>query len=195
MRARSKILLGFTALLAGTILVAESREQGLREELATSKKKNYILGTWRASLTFQTIQDNGGSKGPHPARTVGGLPPMDVLFSFAPGHTKNDGTVVDSNSFQLTPNPVCTQDQGVWQKVGDHSYIATHYAFCFDAVNDPGAPDGYVKVRDAILLSADGESISINQYVEGFDTQGTPNFTASGSGLGIRLAAEAPPAP
>lgn len=196
MPARKMILLGLAAVFLGTILVADVREQNVRDDRANNRRKNWIEGTWRGALTFVSLQESRTSRGPHAALTGGAPPPIEVLFTFTPGHNKTEGAVFDSNSFQLTPNPVCTQDQGVWEKVGERSYIATHYAYCFDETSVPaGDPDGYVKVRDAITLSQDGNSFTINQYVEGFDTEGTQNFSASGSGEATRVVAEAPPAP
>ena len=59
---------------------------------------------------------------------------------------------------------MCSQDQGIWEKTGNRTYIATHYAYCFDETTDPpGDPDGYVKVRDAITLSEDGDAFTIVQ--------------------------------
>src|ERR1041384_6396470 len=53
-----------------------------------------------------------------------GIPPFKVLLTFASGKTENEGTLMDTNEFQLTPNPVCSPDQGVWARTGNGEYVA-----------------------------------------------------------------------
>jgi hypothetical protein len=123
-----------------------------------------------------------------------GIPPFKVLFSFAPGKNDNEGTLIDTNEFQLTPNPVCSPDQGVWERTGSRSFIATHFNFCFDAFN-MYVPAGPTKIRDTIRVSHNGESFQMRQYIEGFDTDGNLVFVGTVEGTGVRIHAEAPPAP
>ena len=125
-----------------------------------------------------------------------GFPSVDVLFTFIRGEGRNGGTVTDTNSLQLTPNRVCTPDQGVWERQGEGPYIATFYDFCFDQTsNSPGTFSGTSKIRDRITLGRDGEAIDVHQYIEGFDATGAPVFVSVGDGHGVRIKAEAPPAP
>ncbi len=121
-----------------------------------------------------------------------GIPPFKVLFNFAPGKNDNEGTLIDTNEFQLTPNPVCSPDQGVWERVGNREFIATHYNFCFDALN-MYTPAGPTKIRDSIKISKDGESFTMKQYIEGFDTDNNLVFVGKVNATGVRLHAEAPP--
>jgi hypothetical protein len=104
-----------------------------------------------------------------------------VLITFSPGATKNEGTLIDTNEFQLTPNPVCTPDQGVWQRVG----------FCFDARAEY-APAGPTKILATISVSAD-DALAGTQFIEGFDPENNLVFRGrvALSGEGVR--AEAPP--
>src|SRR5205085_12105337 len=114
--------------------------------------------------------------------------------TFMPGRNDDEGTLVDTNEFQNTPNPICSPDQGVWERQNNREFIATHYNFCFDAFSTPpGAPDGTSKVRDTIKLSKNGETFEMLQYIEGFDTEGDLVFTGTVTGHGVRLHAEAPP--
>jgi hypothetical protein len=138
-----------------------------------------LTGTWLVTATFTDPE---------------GIPPFKVLFSFMPGRTDDEGTLIDTNEFELTPNPICTPDQGVWKKVGDRDYIATHLTFCFDATMGYN-PAGPAKVRDAITLSKTGDEFDGRQFVEGFDTSGNVVFTGKVMLHGVRVQAEAPPQP
>jgi hypothetical protein len=150
--------------------------------------KRRIEGTWRVTATFVSAE----------ACDASGCAPIDlsgelkVLITFAPGATKNEGTLVDTNEFQLTPNPVCTPDQGTWQRVGNGQYIATHYNFCFDATADY-APAGPTKIRASLNVSAD-DKLTGSQFIEGFDAENNLVFRARVSLEGERVHAEAPPA-
>ncbi len=136
-----------------------------------------LEGTWKIVATFVEPPDT---------------PATEVLMTFMPGRTVDEGTLVDTNSAQLVPNPVCTPDQGVWQRTKRRQFIATHYNFCFDATAQY-APAGPTKIRDLIVLSADGNSLTGKQYIEGFDTTGNLVFVGRANLAGTRVVAEAPP--
>jgi hypothetical protein len=138
-----------------------------------------LEGTWRVVATFVDPAD---------------LPPVELLLSFAAGRSADEGVLMDTNAAQLVPNPVCTPDQGVWRRTRRREFVATHYNYCFDAAAEY-APAGPTKIRDRILLSADGTRLAGEQYIEGFDTSGTLVFVARARLAGTRLEAEAPPAP
>jgi hypothetical protein len=140
-----------------------------------------LEGTWLVTATFTD-----------PA----GIPPFKVLFTFMPGRSDGEGTLLDTNENELTPNPVCTPDQGVWERRSAREFIATHLAFCFDETSvPPGNPAGHAKVRDLIRLSKSGEEFDFSQYIEGFDQNGNTVFTGHVTGHGVRVHAEAPPQP
>src|SRR5205823_3241515 len=120
-------------------------------------------------------------------------PPFGVLITFSAGKTPNEGTLYDTNELQLTPNPVCSIDQGTWARSSYKTFRATHYAFCFDATSEY-APAGSVKVRDAITLEG-ADTLSIRQRVDGFNPDGTLNFIGEVTLTGTRVVPEAPPAP
>lgn len=125
-------------------------------------------------------------------------PPSDatfkVLFTFMPGSTEDQGTLIDTNEFQFTPNPICTPDQGVWQRTGEGAFIATHYNFCFDQLSDPpGNPAGPTRIRDTITIDPDGRKLEMRQYIQGFDVDGNEVFTGTVLGRGTRIKAQAPP--
>jgi hypothetical protein len=137
-----------------------------------------LEGTWRVAATFVDPPDT---------------PPSEVLLTFTPGRSSDEGALIDTNSAQLVPNPVCTPDQGVWKRVKRHEFIATHFNYCFDATAG-FAPAGPTKVRDRIVLGADGAHFSGTQYIEGFDTNGNVVFVGRVNLAGERIEAEAPPA-
>lgn len=136
-----------------------------------------IDGTWSMEASFTD-----------PA----GIPPFQVLITFMPGVTNCDGTLRDSSQFQFTPNPVCTQDQGIWKMVSPGKYILTQYNFCFDATKKY-APAGPTKVRAEIDMNSTGTAFTGRQYVEGFDTNGKLVFTGKVNLKGRRIKLEAPP--
>ena len=183
MHSRKTILAGL-AIVAGLGLGAYAHEPSVevREDASRDNRdpRTGLEGTWLVHFIFSQPE---------------GFPPLDVLFTFTPGKTKNAGTLTDNSALQLTPNPVCTSDQGDWKRTGDRAYLATAYNFCFDQTSVPqGNFAGTSKIRTAVTLSQDGDTITIHQYVEGFDPQGTLVFTAVGDGEGSRIAIEAPPA-
>jgi len=141
------------------------------------RNKHRLEGTWLVTATFTDPT---------------GIDPFKVLFTFAPGRNDDEGTLIDTNEFQLTPNPVCSPDQGVWERTGNREFIATHFNFCFDALN-MYVPAGPTKIRDVINLSRDGETLRMRQYIEGYDTDGNLVFTGTVAATGVRIHAEAPP--
>lgn len=136
--------------------------------------KSRLEGLWLATVTFEDEFS------------------LKVLFNFFPGRDETEGTLIDANEFQLTPNPVCTADQGVWKKTNTNTYIATHFAFCFDANND-FEPDGSVKVRDNIEMNPKGTDFSGTQYIEIFDAKGDLVDVFEAEMTAVRINAEAPP--
>ena len=132
-------------------------------------------GTWNTLVTFE---DN----------TM-----LHVLFTFIPGRDDGQGALVDQNEYQYTPNPVCTADQGVWRRTGSRRFIATHFAFCFDATQGY-IPAGNVRVRDTINLSHNGSSFDGTQFVEAFDVNGNLVFSIHATMHGTKISAQPPPA-
>ncbi len=152
-----------------------------REPEGSEKPRARLEGTWL--ITEQFVDPPGSG-------------PFKVLVTFLPGRSDDEGTLVHTNEFELTPNPICTPDQGVWRRTRRREFIATHFNFCFDQTSyPPGNPAGPTKVRDAIELSRDGEELDIREHFESFDPHGNPLFAGTAVGHGVRLRAEAPPPP
>ena len=178
---RRKILLILVTLLASAFMAVSVSAQKQLDEAHRDDHdlQRNLVGTWLVTATFTDPV---------------GVPPFKVLFSFAPGRNDREGTLIDTNEFQLTPNPVCSPDQGVWERTGSRSFIATHFNFCFDALN-MYVPAGPTKIRDTIRVSHNGETLQMRQYIEGFDTDGNLVFVGTVEGTGVRIHAEAPQAP
>jgi hypothetical protein len=153
----------------------EFRQQEAQALQPNAAAKGRLEGTWLATVTFADGFE------------------LKVLFTFMPGKDENEGTLIDSNEFLLTPNPIGAPDQGVWQRTAERSFIATHLAFLFDA-EAGGAPAGIAKVRDSITLNDIGTQFTGKQYVEIFDAQGKLVITFQATMRATRLRAEAPPA-
>jgi hypothetical protein len=166
---RIYLTLFITAMLTLMVTTAGAQNQ--------AGPKGKLEGTWLVTATFTD-----------PA----GIPPFKVLITFMPGRSDNEGTLIDTNEFQLTPNPVCTPDQGVWERTGGRNFIATHLNFCFDAFQGY-VPAGPTKVRDVLSLNDLGDTLTGRQYIEGFDTAGNIVFTGKVNLQGTRVRAEAPP--
>ena len=153
----------------------EMQKQELQAEgTVTPGPKGRLEGTWLATVSF----------------TDGFV--LKVLFTFMPGQNENEGTLIDTNEFLLTPDPIGTPDQGVWQRTAERNFIATHLAFLFNSSD--GSPAGTAKVRDAITINQLGTQFTGRQFVEIFDADG--NFVDSFSAMmtAVKLRAEAPPA-
>lgn len=143
---------------------------------AVTTPKGRLEGTWLATVSF----DDGFV--------------LKVLFTFMPGKDENEGTLIDTNEFLLTPGPIGAPDQGVWLRTAERNFIATHLAFLFDTDND-SEPAGTAKVRDTISLNQLGDRFTGRQYVEIFDTDGQLTATFSATMTAVKMKAEAPPAP
>src|SRR5436853_2208820 len=134
------------------------RDEPQIEAGITPGPKGRLEGTWLATVTF----------------TDGFA--LKVLFTFMAGKDENEGTLIDTNEFLLTPNPIGAPDQGVWQRTAERSFIATHLAFLFDS-EDGGAPAGTAKVRDSITINDLGTQFTGKQFVEIFDVDGNLEVT------------------
>ena len=159
-------------MLSIVVTAVGAQSKSINPEAAAPKGR--LEGTWLAAVTFTDGFE------------------LKVLFTFMPGKTENDGTLIDTNEFQLTPNPVCSPDQGTWARTGDRDFIATHLAFCFDAFKD-FIPAGNVKVRDAIRINDRGDQFTGKQHVDVFDAGGSLIATFDATMRATRVAAEAPP--
>ncbi len=149
--------------------------------------KYQLEGTWQVTATFTSAKAcESGNCTP-----IDVPPPFKVLFTFMAGRNVNEGTLIDTNEFQLTPNPVCTPDQGTWARTGERTFIATHLNFCFDA-NNGYIPAGTSKIRDSITMNSQND-FTARQRVEGFDADGNLVFVGDVNLIGVRLRAEAPP--
>lgn len=141
----------------------------------TPGPKGRLEGTWLATVTF----------------TDGFA--LKVLFTFMPGKDENEGSLIDTNEFLLTPDPIGAPDQGVWQRTAERNFIATHLAFLFNSAD--GSPAGTAKVRDSISLNQLGDRFTGRQFVEIFDTDGAFVDSFSAIMTAVKIKAEAPPAP
>lgn len=160
--------------LTGGEAPAESRQEENQALQLNAPAKARLEGTWLATVSFSDGFE------------------LKVLFTFMPGKDENEGTLIDTNEFLLTPNPIGAPDQGVWQRTADRSFIATHLAFLFDA-DAGGEPAGTAKVRDSITLNDLGTQFTGKQYVEIFDPHGKLAATFQATMRATRLRAEAPP--
>lgn len=136
-----------------------------------SGHKLNLEGTWLADVTF----------------TDGFT--LKVLFTFIPNKYGEEGTLIDTNEYQFTPNPICTPDQGVWVRTGDRDFAATHKTFCFDQ-NEGGNPAGTAKIRDTIRLSRSGNEFTGRQRVDVYDTGGNLVDTFDATMQAVRMRVE-----
>ncbi len=192
--APSRLLLGKRVNAAAEARRLKLFPEPARAEAAyvdTTDGPPKLEGTWQVTATFtKSLACEGVETACSPLDVPA---PFKVLITFTAGRSVNEGTLFDTNEFQLTPNPVCAPDQGTWARTSYKTFRATHYAFCFDASMD-FAPAGYVKVRDAISLD-DVDTLSARQRIDGFSPDGTLNFIGEVTLAGTRVRAEAPPEP
>ncbi|GEM_PF-2241199 len=142
--------------------------------VSAAAAKGRLEGTWLATVTFPDGFE------------------IQVLFTFMAGKDENEGTLIDTNNFLLTPNPIGAPDQGVWQRTAQRSFIATHLAFLFDTENG-GEPAGTAKVRDTIVINDLGTQFTGRQYIEIFDPNGQLVDTFQATMRATRIVAQAPP--
>ncbi|MFL6275029.1 MAG: hypothetical protein ACJ74G_07445 [Blastocatellia bacterium] len=140
--------------------------------ITATPSKFRLEGTWLATVTF----------------TDGFA--LKVLFTFMPGRDENEGTLIDSNEFLLTPDPIGAPDQGVWQRTVDRSFIATHLAFLFNSAD--GSPAGTAHVRDGITM-LDNDRFTGRQFVDIYDTNDTLVASFRATINATRIKAQAPP--
>jgi len=185
------ILLVMMALAFAINGQSEASKTISNENDAQSLQVGRLEGTFMVTATFTNIEFcEGGKCEPIP---VGELPPpFKVLFTFMAGKTANDGTLIDTNEFQMTGNPVCTPDQGIWERKLANQFILTQYNFCFDSMNGYG-PAGTSKIRASLQLNNRGDGITGRQYIEGFDAKGMLVFIGEVNLAGPRIIAEEPP--
>jgi hypothetical protein len=149
------------------------RDEPQSEAAITPGPKGRLEGTWLATVIF----------------TDGFT--LKVLFTFMPGKDENEGTLIDTNEFLLTPDPIGAPDQGAWQRTAERNFIATHLAFLFNSSD--GSPAGTAKVRDAITINQLNDKFTGRQFVEIFDTNGAFVTSFSATMSAVKIKAEAPP--
>jgi hypothetical protein len=142
-------------------------------ESATTTEPS-ILGTWNVTQT-----------------SAGGFQ-FQWHYTFMPGSTSDDGTLITSSSLDLVPNPVCVPEQGVWMKIGIRQYALTRATFCFDEPS--GDPAGSAKWRTVITLGRQGNGFVGSEHLDAFDPQGHLVFSADDTLRATRMQVEMPPA-
>ena len=148
------------------------RDEPQIEAAITPGPKGRLEGTWLATVTF----------------TDGFT--LNVLFTFMAGKDENEGTLIDTSEFLLTPDPIGAPDQGVWQRTADRSFIATHLAFLFNSAD--GSPAGTAKVRDGITMMGN-DAFTGRQFVDIYDTNGALVVSFRATINAARIKAQAPP--
>ena len=162
----------FLALAMVVLIAMPAALAGVQNSVvAPPGHKVNIEGTWLADVTF----------------TDGFT--LKVLFTFMPVKDGEEGTLIDTNEYQFTPNPICTPDQGVWARTGDRDFAATHKTFCFDQ-NEGGNPAGTAKIRDSIRLNSSGNEFTGTQRVDIYDTAGNLTDTFNATMHAVRMRVE-----
>jgi hypothetical protein len=138
---------------------------------AQTSPKGKLEGAWNAVLTA----DEGGFQ-------------EAERYTFAPGPSINEGSLVFSNEVDAVPP--CGSDQGVWVRTGSGQFNLTHGAFCVDL--STGAPAFRIKFRETITLNARDDQFTGRGIFEVLDVSGGLLFSATYSVRGTRMLAERP---
>jgi len=175
-RVMPTVLIALILVIVSAAAQAQSARSEVPDEVSAGIKASSTLdGMWRAVVSF------------------GDEFSLRVLFTFNNGVGNDSGTLIDQNEYQYTPNPICTADQGVWERTGNDTFIATHYAFCFDTEHG-NAPAGSVRVRDNIKVDQKKGTFVGTQYIELLDADDNVLDTVEATMRGERIGAQAPPA-
>jgi hypothetical protein len=162
---RKQLIAGAAAAATGG-LVTNSTAQG-----AASGTSGEIEGTWR----FDNLPSPGGV--------------AVSLQTFARGGVFLESTVLIGSTSAIPR----TTSQGVWEKIGPHTYLKTFEWF----VQRPSGEVVRVRVRDEVLVSGDFLTITKSKLTR-FNLDGTLHSDTPCvllSVIGARLRAEAPPCP
>jgi hypothetical protein len=187
LKRRINLALFVALVLSGIVTTVGAQSKSVNPNATAAKGR--LEGTWLVTATFTSAQACDGGK----CEPIDVPAPFQVLITFMAGTSEDEGTLVDTNEFQLTPNPVCTPDQGTWQRTGSRTFIATQRNFCFDATAGY-LPAGPTKIRATFSVNDPNTILTGRQYIEGFDTSNHLVFIGQVNLQGPRIKAEAPPA-
>ena len=157
-------VLALTLTIAGMHATAGAQSR----TLSSSSKK--LEGTWNVT------------------ETTGDGFQFQWHYTFGPGRTANDGTLIATSNLDLTPDPIIVPSQGVWIKTGARTFATTRETFSFDSAT--GAPVGPAKWRSAITLDATGNAFTGTEHLDVFDLDGNLVFSADDTVEGIRMEVE-----
>lgn len=113
---------------------------------------------------------------------------LRTRFTFAPGSTAREGTLIFTTEQDAGPVFFCATDTGVWKKTGNREFTTSHEAFC----QEEGTPV-ILKSRDRITLNPAGDAFTGTQLVQGFDADGNLLFEVEVMLHGARLSVDESP--
>jgi hypothetical protein len=163
------IAVALAALSTGARAQSSQKAAGAQSTESVTDEPS-ILGTWNVT---QTSSDGFRFR---------------WHFTFMPGRTSDEGTIITTSSLDLVPNPVCVPEQGVWVKTGVREYAVTRETFCFDEPS--GDPAGTGKWRTLITLGPRGNGLVGREHLDVYDPQGNLIFSANDTLRGMRMQVE-----
>jgi hypothetical protein len=155
------------AILTTIILAAASLLQPGEANAQTPKIR--IEGAWEVILT-----GGGGS--------------FNLRYTFAPGKTISEGTMIFSTELDAGPGVVCTPSLGAWKRISANQFLATNKAVCNES--------GFVftiKAFDTFTVNDSSSAFTGTSTFIGFDENGDEIFTDEATLTGAILLASPPP--
>jgi hypothetical protein len=98
--------------------------------------------------------------------------PFKFHYTFAPGKTANEGTVVFSTELDVGPGGACTPSLGAWKRISANQFISTAKTVCRD--------EDFIFTLvsyDQYDLNDSSRTFTGRQRIFGFDQLGNPLFS------------------
>jgi hypothetical protein len=131
-----------------------------------------VEGTWQA---VETCCDGGD---------------VQYIYSitFGAGGDGNSGIVIHSDSGLAG---VCMNTQGVWERVGERTFIATYQGYCSNASTTP-ATQYTIKFNASVTLDKSGKTFQGKESITIISAANVTTGPFTGTLQGMRMHAEAP---
>jgi hypothetical protein len=113
---------------------------------------------------------------------------LKLRYTFAPGKTTSEGTLVFSTEVDAGPGVICTPSLGAWRRISANQFLATSKTTC----NEKGFVFT-IKSFDSFTVNDTSSAFTGSTVFVGSDQNGDEIFTGEASLNGTILLASPPP--